>query len=290
MNRANELHRLLVIGGSDSCGGAGVQGDIKTGAAFGVDVSTAITAITAQNSLGVQAVEPISLEMLRAQIASVCSDLRPHAVKLGMLCDAARVRIVVEATRAFDLQNVVCDPVLVSTSGTVLLNQEGSDALLASLPLFALLTPNAMEAEALTGVTVRDLADLLEAGHRLLEIGARAVLLKGGHLYGADCTDVLLQSQAPEPLYLPAPRIDTRNDHGTRCVLATAIAAGLAQGIALAESVRRACAFVHRALKQSAHLASGAGRGSMNLVVEQGVNICTDKFTFGEVRSQSAES
>lgn len=265
MNQTAELCRLLAIGGSDSCGGAGVQGDIKTGAAFGVDVSTAITAITAQNSLGVHAVEPVSLEMLRAQIASVCSDLRPHAVKLGMLYDAARVHAVGEAIGAFELRNVVCDPVLASTSRAVLLNHEGSEALMSHLSLFALLTPNVMEAEALTGVSVRNAADLIEAGRRLLDLGAQAVLLKGGHLNGDECTDILLQKHAPEPLYFPAPRIHTRNDHGTGCALATAIAAGLARGAALTEAVKRACAFVQSALKESVHLRNGSGRGSMNL-------------------------
>jgi hydroxymethylpyrimidine/phosphomethylpyrimidine kinase len=266
MTQPEEMRRLLSIGGSDSCGGAGVQGDIKTGAAFGVDVSTAITAITAQNSTGVQAVEPVSLQILRAQIASICSDLRPHAVKLGMLYDAARVEAVGEAIRTYELRNVVCDPVLVSTSGTTLLDNEGSKALLSLLPLFTLLTPNVMEAAALTGVSVRNAADLLDAGRKLLDRGAHAVLLKGGHLNGGDCTDMLVHKQTSTVLYFAAPRIHTRNDHGTGCVLATAIASELAQGTPLAEAVKRACAFIQAVLKKSATLWNGSGRGSMNLV------------------------
>jgi len=265
MDRA-ELHRLLAIGGSDSCGGAGIQADIKTGAALGVDVSTAITAITAQNSLGVNAVEPVSIEMLRAQIASVCSDLPPHAVKLGMLYDAARVEVVAQAIRTYELRNVVCDPVLVSTSGTTLLDPRGSELLLSMLPLFKLFTPNAMEAAALTGIPVQNSSDLLVAGRVLLDRGANAVFLKGGHLGGSDSTDVLLQTQSPEPVFLSSSRVETRNDHGTGCVIASAIASALARGMELVEAVTSGRAFVQAALQRSAHLWRGAGRGSMNLL------------------------
>ena len=266
MTEPLELHRLLAIGGSDSSGGAGIQADMKTGAALGVDVSTAITAITAQNSLGVQSVEPVSVEMLRAQIASVCSDLAPHAVKLGMLYDAARVEAVSEAIRKYELRNVVCDPVLVSTSGTTLLDPRGSELLFSMLPLFTLITPNAIEAATLTGIPVHNSSDLLAAGQVLLERGASAVLLKGGHLGGSDSTDVLLQKRCSDPVFLPSPRVETANDHGTGCVLASAIASALARGSELAEAVTFGCAFVHSALRRSVHLVSGAGRGSMNLL------------------------
>ncbi len=264
---------MLVIGGSDSSGGAGIQADIKTGAALGVDVSTAITAITAQNSLGVHAIEPVPVDMLKAQLASVCSDIPPHAVKIGMLYDAQRVRTVGDAIRNYNLRNVVCDPVLVSTSGTTLLDEEGRAILLSMLPLFTLFTPNAIEAAELTKTSVQNSSDLLAAGRILLESGARAVLLKGGHLGGEDSTDILLQRQTPEPVYISTPRIDTRNDHGTGCVLASAIAAGLALNLDLAEAVSRGCAFVSSALRQSAHLWNGSGRGSMDLL-RSGVEQC----------------
>jgi hydroxymethylpyrimidine/phosphomethylpyrimidine kinase len=266
MSERVELRRLLVIGGSDSSGGAGIQGDIKTGAAMGVDVSTAVTAITAQNSLGVQAIEPVPIDMLRAQLSSVCSDIPPHAVKLGMLYDSARVNAVADAVRTYKLRNVVCDPVLVSTSGSLLLDRDGSEALLSILPLFALLTPNAVEAAALTGKPVTNSVELLAAGRALLDRGANAVLLKGGHLGGEESTDILLQKQAPDPLFFCASRIETRNDHGTGCALATSIASGLALGMTLPNAVASGCDFVRTALKQSAHLWSGSGRGSMNLL------------------------
>lgn len=266
MNKRVELHRLLVIGGSDSSGGAGIQGDIKTGAAMGVDVSTALTAITAQNSLGVQAVEPVPAEIVRAQISSVCSDIPPHAVKLGMLYDAACVTAVAEAIGTYGLGNVVCDPVLTSTSGTSLLDREGREALLSILPLFILLTPNVMEAAALSGMSVENTSDQIAAGRVLIERGANAVLLKGGHLGGNESTDILVQKSTPDPLFVRAPRVETRNDHGTGCVLATAIAVGLALGLTLQEAVHSGCAFVHCALERSAHLWNGSGRGSMALL------------------------
>lgn len=267
-----ELRRLLAIGGSDSCGGAGIQADIKTGAALGVDVSTAITAITAQNSLGVQAIEPVSAETIRAQIASVCSDTPPHAVKLGMLFDGQRVSVVADAIATFGLTNVVCDPVLISTSGTMLLDAEGRQQLITMLPLFSLFTPNALEGAALTGIGVHTSSDLLRAGRVLLDKGANAVLLKGGHLSEAESTDVLLQRHSPEPRFFPSQRIDTRNDHGTGCVLASAIASALAQGAELVEAVRGGCAFVHAAIHRSADIWSGYGRGSMNLFNERRFN------------------
>lgn len=267
MINRTELPRLLAIGGSDSSGGAGIQADIKSGAAFGVDVSTAITAITAQNSLGIQALGPVPLKILRAQLASVCSDVPPHAAKLGMLYDAARLEVVAEAISAYQLRNVVCDPVLVSTSGTALLDWAGRKVLMSMLPLFTLFTPNAVEAAELTGIAVLNFSDLIAAGNFLIESGANAVLVKGGHLCGSESTDVLIQKNSLEPVFFSAPRIETRNDHGTGCVLASAIASGLAKGVELSLAVSSACEYVGTALRRSVHLSNGMGRGSMNLIL-----------------------
>jgi hydroxymethylpyrimidine/phosphomethylpyrimidine kinase len=262
---SRELARLLVIGGSDSCGGAGIQADIKTGAALGVDVSTAITAITAQNSLGVQEVWPVPEQMLAAQIASVCADIPPHAVKLGMLFDAARVRIVAAAIRKHGLHPLVCDPVLASTSKYELLDDAGRDALRSLLPLVDLLTPNSAEAAVLTGREVRTMDEYLDAGRVLLHFGAQAVLLKGGHMGGEDSADALLLRDSPSPLWFSAPRITTCNDHGTGCVLASAIAAHLAMGCSIPEAVASARDFVQQALLRSVDAWNGNGRGGMNL-------------------------
>lgn len=258
--------RVLTIGGSDPSGGAGIQADVKTGTAMGVDVATAISAITAQNSLGVQALEPVPLDMFRAQISSVCSDIPVHAVKLGMLYDGPRVRVVIDALRQYAWDNIVCDPVLISTSGTPLLDQDGLKTLVSALPLFTLLTPNVPEVAAMTGKAVASPVDLLEAGHALLEMGACAVLVKGGHMDGDECIDVLFRKGFSEPKYFFSRRIHTRNDHGTGCALATSIASGLAVGIDLPIAISRAREFVQDALRRSIHLRNGSGRGSMDLL------------------------
>lgn len=259
------LPHMLAIGGSDSCGGAGIQADIKTGMVLGVEVSTAITAITAQNSLGVQKITPVPIGMLAAQISSVCEDIPPAVIKLGMLVDAARIRIVADALRKYAVPNVVCDPVLASTSGHVLLNEAGRKAILKLLPLVTLLTPNAKEAAILSGREVRTRREYLDAGHVLLDCGAPAVLLKGGHMDGKESSDALLQRDHASPLWFKAPRIETRNDHGTGCVLASAIAAGLARGMPLVEAVGHAREFVQQALIRSSGLWNGYGRGGMIL-------------------------
>jgi hydroxymethylpyrimidine/phosphomethylpyrimidine kinase len=260
------LFRLLAIGGSDSCGGAGIQADIKTAARFGVDTATVVTAVTAQNSLGVQAQWAVPEEFVAAQLESVCSDAPPHAVKLGMLCDGPRVRLVAAAIDRYGLYPVVCDPVLVSTSGRRLLDDEGRRELLALLPHLSLLTPNAVEAALLSGREVNDSATLLDAGRALLDLGAVAVLLKGGHMGGDQSTDFLLLGSQTEPIRYTAPRIVTRNDHGTGCVLASAIAAALARGLCLVDAVARAKAFLLQALRQSTLLWNGGGRGGMALI------------------------
>lgn len=261
-----ELRRVLAIGGSDSGGGAGIQADIKTGAALGVDVATAITAITAQNSVGVRAVEPVNLDLFGAQISSVCSDIPLHATKLGVLCDGAHVRVVIDAIQRYRLTNIVCDPVIASTSGTILLDRGGVEALIAAFPLFALLTPNVLEAAALTGKEIASDSDLLEAGSALLNLGVQAVLMKGGHLNGRESTDLLLRKGTSDPVYFSAPRIETRNDHGTGCVLATSIASALAMGLELPAAVAAGRGFVQGALFRSIQLQNGLGRGSMDLV------------------------
>ncbi|PSH02975.1 MAG: bifunctional hydroxymethylpyrimidine kinase/phosphomethylpyrimidine kinase [Acidobacteria bacterium] len=261
----NELPRMLAIGGSDSSGGAGVQADIKTGMALGVEVSTAITALTAQNSLGVQKVAPVSTAMLAAQIDSVYTDIPPTVMKLGMLVDAARIRIVGKALRRYTPSTIVCDPVLVSTSGHTLLNDAGRKELIKLLPLITLLTPNAQEAEVLSGRETHTRDGCLDAGRILLDLGVPAVLLKGGHMGGNESSDVLLLQDHSSPIWFSAARIETHNDHGTGCVLASAIAACLARGRTLVEAIGSARDFVQQALIRSAGLRNGNGRGGMIL-------------------------
>jgi hydroxymethylpyrimidine/phosphomethylpyrimidine kinase len=246
--------RVLVIAGSDSGGGAGIQADIKAIMAMGGYAATAITALTAQNTLGVHGILPVPVAFLRQQIAVVLEDIGADAIKTGMLGDVEAVRAVAEeiGRRAPGVQLVV-DPVMVAKGGASLL----AAAAVASMrdllfPLATLITPNLPEAETLLGHPVGDLA---EAAVALRETGAQAVLLKGGHAEGEEIADVLADADGVETFAFP--RIKTRHTHGTGCTLASAIAAGLAQGLDLRRAVRRARGYVQAAIRT----APGFGRG-----------------------------
>ena len=254
------LGRVLIIAGSDSGGGAGIQADIKTVTALGGYAATAITAITVQNTLGVSAVQALSADLVAAQARAVLGDIGADVIKTGMLGDVEMVETV---ARLLDEGCVpaVIDPVMVAKGGARLLAQEAGQALLRLLvPRAAVLTPNAPEAQALTGLTVETTDDLRRAGEALLAEGAGAVLMKGGHIPGARVTDVLMTPYG-ETLF-EAERIETRHTHGTGCTLASACATGLAQGLPLAQAVARAWDYVHQAILRAPGL--GAGHGPLD--------------------------
>ena len=256
--------RLLTIAGSDSGGGAGVQADLKTFAALGCFGMTAITALTAQNTTGVRAIHAVPLAMLAAQIDAVVEDIGVDAVKIGMLHSAATIQTVAAALDRHQLRRVVLDPVMVATSGAALIDPSAIAALVRLMfPLALLVTPNLDEAALLVGRPLHTEADMADAARQLLAMGARAVLLKGGHLAGNTVADLLLQAGAP-PLWLRAPRIDTPNTHGTGCTLSSAIAARLALGDDLAQAVHNARDFVRAALAAGADVRTGAGSGPLN--------------------------
>jgi hydroxymethylpyrimidine/phosphomethylpyrimidine kinase len=249
--------RVLVVAGSDSGAGAGIQADIKTIAALGGYATTAITALTAQNTLGVQAIMAVPADFVRRQIEAVLDDIGADCIKTGMLHDAAIVDAIADVieSRASAIPLVV-DPVLISTSGTRLLDPDAVDMLKRRLlPRATVLTPNVPEAEALTGTTLHDLDGMKRAATMLLELGARHVLLKGGHRAGPMVQDVFCGDGAM--VVIESPRIETRHTHGTGCTLASAIAAGLAQGMAPMEAVRRARHYLTEAIRT----APGLGRG-----------------------------
>lgn len=254
----------LTVAGSDSGGGAGIQADLKTAAALGCYGMTAITAITAQNTVGVRAIHALPPELLAAQIDAVVEDIGVDAVKIGMLHDAAVVRVVAESIRRHRYAQVVLDPVMVATSGDRLIAESTVSVLVAELfPLATLVTPNLDEAAWLIGRPIAA-ADQLEAAAReLVALGANAVLLKGGHLPGDQVTDLLLERGA-EPRRWHSPRVATRNMHGTGCTLSTAIACELALGRPLGDAVGAARAYVHAALAQGADIAIGSGHGPVN--------------------------
>jgi hydroxymethylpyrimidine/phosphomethylpyrimidine kinase len=250
------LGRVLIIAGSDSGGGAGIQADIKTVTALGGYAATAVTAVTVQNTLGVSGVHPIPVEIVEAQARAVLDDIGADAIKTGMLGDAAMVAAVARLLDSAKSIPAVIDPVMVAKGGASLLAADAVGAMRDLLvPRAALLTPNAPEAEALTGLAVATTDDLRRAGEALLAAGAAAVLMKGGHVPGDRVVDVLM-TPAGETAF-EGERIETRHTHGTGCTLASACATGLAQGLPLTEAVARAWAYVHEAVLR----APGFGRG-----------------------------
>jgi len=258
---ASDRGRVLILAGSDSGGGAGIQADIKTVTALGGYAATAITAITVQNTLGVSAVFPIPPSVAVAQARAVLDDIGADAFKTGMLGDAAMVAAVAEVLASAPQIPAIVDPVMVAKGGAALLAAEATSAVKAlMIPRATLLTPNAPEAAALTGLAVETVDDLRRAGEALMEMGARAVLMKGGHLDGPRVVDVLMTGVG-ETLF-EAERMESRHTHGTGCTLASACATGLAQGLPLVEAVARAWAYVQEAMLRAPGF--GAGHGPLD--------------------------
>jgi hydroxymethylpyrimidine/phosphomethylpyrimidine kinase len=253
----------LTIAGSDSGGGAGIQADLKTFFRFGVYGTSAITAITAQNTLAVTSWEPVSAELLRAQIDAVASDLHPAAVKSGMVGNAALIRVVAESLGRNDLGPYVLDPVVIATSGDSLLDAGGALAIKEQLvPIATLVTPNIDEALVLTGVRVTGEDSMRRAAERLVALGAKAALIKGGHLDAGNESVVIDLFYDGEFTVFSHRRIATTSTHGTGCTLSAAITAQLATGVSLRESVRVAIDYVHSAIETAPTL--GGGRGPLN--------------------------
>jgi len=251
--------RVLIIAGSDSGGGAGIQADIKSVTALGGYAMTAVTALTAQNTQGVHGVHAASPEFVRRQIAVTAADLGVDAVKIGMLGEAAIVDAVADALAEAEIEApLVLDPVMVAKGGASLLAQGAAERIMARLvPGAALATPNAPEAGRLAGLPVEDEDGQRRAAEALLEAGARAVLVKGGHIPGDRVRDVLVTPDGAETF--ESPRIDTRHTHGTGCTLASAIAARLAQGAPLRDAVAEARAYTIRAIETAPGYGAGAG-------------------------------
>jgi hydroxymethylpyrimidine kinase/phosphomethylpyrimidine kinase len=254
----------LTIAGSDSGGGAGIQADLKTFQQFGVFGTSVIVALTAQNTRGVRAVEPVSESMVSAQLTALAEDLPPAALKTGMLAEAVLVRLVARAIRENGWNNLVVDPVMVATSGARLLTSEAEEVLREDLlPLASLVTPNLDEAALLTGRVVHDPSTMERAGATLLRFGAGAALVKGGHLSSETIVDVLVTPAGVRRF--THQRIETSSVHGTGCTLSAAITAGLALGRSLDDAVEAGLEFVHRAIAEAPGL--GGGFGPLNHTV-----------------------
>ena len=248
----------LTSAGSDSGGGAGIQADLKTFQALGVFGTSALTAITAQNTTGVTAVHLVPPEIIRLQIEAVASDLRPRAIKSGMIATAPQMEVVAAAIRASELAPYVLDPVMIATSGDRLIDPDAERALADHLfPLAALVTPNLDEASVLLGRPVTNAGEMKSAARALVDLGAGAALVKGGHLQGPEVVD-LFWDGAHEHAWR-RPKLDTRSTHGTGCTLSAAVTAGLARGLDLEAAVDLAVEFVARAIATAPELGSGNG-------------------------------
>ena len=253
----------LTIAGSDSSGGAGIAADLKTFAALGVYGACAVTALTAQNTTGIVAIHEVPPAFVTAQIEAVFSDLDVGAVKIGMLANAAVIEAVAAALARRRARNVVLDPVLAATSGEKLLAPEATARLRELIARVRVVTPNLAEAAILLDAPVaRDERQMQAQAQGLLGLGAQAVLLKGGHLDGEESVDVLVDAHGSERF--AAPRIATRNTHGTGCTLSSAIAAGLAKGFSLREAVRGAKLYVSAAIAAADRLSIGSGSGPLH--------------------------
>ena len=262
----NKLAKIMTIAGSDSGGGAGIQGDIKTITSLGGYATSAITAITAQNTLGVKSVLNISINMIEEQITAILEDIGTDAIKIGMLSNEKIIHCVVKLLSNLKKKiPIVLDPVMVAKGGHKLLDTGAETALINELmPLCTIITPNIPEAEVITGIKINDALDLENAGRSIIDMGINNVLMKGGHLNSSKLTDVLITNNNIE--YFNNNKINTKNSHGTGCTLSSAIACGLGQKLTLKESVKRAHLYVYKSILNAPNI--GKGNGPLNHLVK----------------------
>jgi len=251
------MKKVLTIAGSDSCGGAGIQADLKTFSAHGVFGMSVITAVTAQNTRGVFGVQDISAEMIQKQIEAILEDISVDAVKIGMVSKIETIKAISETLNRYSIRNLVVDPVMVSKSGYHLLQPEAKEALVKwLLPMAAVVTPNLPEAEVITGMKIHNLKEMEKAAVEIHRMGPDYVLIKGGHLEG-EAVDVLYDGQAF--IYYNFPRINTKNTHGTGCTLSSAIASNLAKGMSVNTAIERAKEYITIAIEHSFSIGKGVG-------------------------------
>lgn len=255
-------NKALTIAGSDSGGGAGIQADLKTFSANGVYGMSAITAITAQNTRGVQAIHPVPVGIIHQQIASVMEDIGTDVVKTGMLHSSDVINTIRDALEEYPPPHLVVDPVMVATSGDKLLEDEAIQTLIGvMLPMASLITPNLPEAEIILGRKIETPDQARQAAKDMAKTGARGILLKSGHARGEELTDLLYLPGEDEMIEIPNQRISTSNTHGTGCTLASAIAAWLARGLSLHQATRKGLEYTHQAIEQGALYQLGHGNG-----------------------------
>lgn len=251
------MKKVLTIAGSDSCGGAGIQADLKAMSAMGVYGMSVIAAVTAQNTMGVFAVQDISKEIIEEQIKAIFEDIEVDAVKIGMLSSSEIIKSVGEALKKYSAKNIVIDPVMVSKSGYKLLKDEAIETLKSFLFLGDLVTPNIPEGEILSGMKIENEEDMIEASKKIQKLGAKNVLMKGGHRTD-NCNDILVL-QNGKIIKLEGKRIDTKNTHGTGCTLSSTIASLIGKGYSMEESVKLGKEYISEAIKNSFQIGHGVG-------------------------------
>jgi hydroxymethylpyrimidine/phosphomethylpyrimidine kinase len=257
--------RVLTIAGSDSGGGAGIQADIKTLSALGCYATTAVTAVTSQNTQGITGIFPMPSAVVKEQIIAVLSDIGTDAIKIGMLPSSGIIQAVSNTLKQYSVDNIVLDPVMVSTSGTVLMQADDTNFLIQELLQIArVITPNIPEAEALSGTKLNDSSEMPDLAKILSLNRTVSVLLKGGHLDGQELCDVFYNAETDETLFFHSRRIETLNTHGTGCTLSSALTAGLAQGLSLNEAFYRAEEYLHEALASGSMYSIGTGSGPLH--------------------------
>ncbi len=251
------MKKVLTIAGSDSCGGAGIQADLKAMSALGVYGMSVITAVTAQNTMGVFGVENISKEIVKKQIEVIFEDIEVDAVKIGMLSSSELIKVIQETLTKYSAKNIVIDPVMVSKSKYKLLQDEAIESLKSFLKIGTLVTPNIPEAEILSGIEIKDEEDMIKVARKIKEFGVKNVLIKGGHRED-NCTDILLLENG-EVVKFYGERIDSINTHGTGCTLSSAIASLLGKGYSIEEAVKLAKEYITLAIKNSFGIGKGVG-------------------------------
>ncbi|MFP9112582.1 bifunctional hydroxymethylpyrimidine kinase/phosphomethylpyrimidine kinase [Flavobacterium sp. RHBU_3] len=255
---------VLTIAGSDSGGGAGIQADLKTFSALGCFGTSVITALTAQNTLGVTGIHSVPPDFVKAQMEAVLTDIRPDAIKIGMVHTPALVEAIANTLADYPEIPVVFDPVMIASSGHRLIEEETVSALVEKLfPIATLITPNLDEAALLAGMPIASVNEMHTAGDKIMELGCKALLLKGGHLTTAHLTSLLYEADKA-PIAFTSEKIDTQNMHGSGCTLSSAIAAFLARGYALPQAVGQAQDYVHNAIVAGADVLTGTGHGPLN--------------------------
>jgi len=264
MSKTFQYIAVLTIAGSDSGGGAGIQADLKTFSALGCYGTSAITTITVQNTLGVTAIHPIPADIVRGQVVAVLEDIKPSAIKIGIVQSADQVLSIAEVLKTYPHIPVILDPVMVSTSGFHLINQGTLVSLQQAIfPLTSLVTPNLDEAEILANMKISTVDDMKEAASRIIQTGCKAVLVKGGHLNGPDLFDVYQDRNGVEHIFKSI-AVQTSNTHGTGCTLSAAIAAFIALGPNMPQAIEKAKEFVQQAIIEGKHVKTGEGKGPLN--------------------------